>query len=82
MPTNRYPLDGPKKATNLSLNEELLSEAKARGISLSKAAERGLYEAIAEHRAAEWLIENKAALESSNEYVEKHGLPLSRYRQF
>jgi antitoxin CcdA len=82
MPTNRYQLDGPKKATNLSLNEELLVEAKARGINLSKAAERGLSEVIAEHQAAEWLAENKAALESSNEYVEKHGLPLARYRQF
>jgi antitoxin CcdA len=82
MLTNRYQLDGPKKAANLSLNEELLLEAKARGINLSKAAERGLSQAIAEQRAAEWLADNKAALESSNEYVEKHGLPLARYRQF
>lgn len=80
--TNRYRFDAPKKATNLSLNEDLLLEAKARGINLSKAAERGLCEAIAEQQAAEWLVENKAALESSNEYVEKHGLPLARYRQF
>ena len=80
--TNRYKFDGLKKATNLSLNEDLLAEAKARGINLSKAAERGLWEAIAEQRAIEWLAENKDALESSNEYVEKHGLPLARYRQF
>ncbi len=80
--TNRYRFDAPKKATNLSLNEDLLLEAKARGINLSKAAERGLCEAIAEQQATEWLVENKAALESSNEYVEKHGLPLARYRQF
>lgn len=80
--TNRYKFDGHKKATNLSLNEDLLAEAKARGINLSKAAERGLWEAIAEQRAIEWLAENKDALESSNEYVEKHGLPLARYRQF
>jgi antitoxin CcdA len=32
--------------------------------------------------AALWLRENKAALDSSNEYVEQHGLPLARYRQF
>jgi antitoxin CcdA len=31
--------------------------------------------------AALWLQENKAALDSSNEYVEKHGLPLARYRR-
>ena len=29
-----------------------------------------------------WLAENKAALESSNAYVETHGLPLARYRTF
>ncbi len=80
--TKRYRFDGPKKATNLSLNEDLLVEAKARGINLSKAAERGLIETIAEQRAAEWLTENKDAIESSNDYVEKHGLPLARYRQF
>ena len=28
------------------------------------------------------LLENKGALDSSNEYVEKRGLPLARHRQF
>ncbi len=30
----------------------------------------------------QWLRDNKAALDSSNDYVEKHGLPLDRHRQF
>lgn len=30
----------------------------------------------------QWLRDNRAALESSNDYVEKHGLPLERHRQF
>jgi antitoxin CcdA len=29
-----------------------------------------------------WLRENAEALESSNEFVRKHGLPLEKYRQF
>ncbi len=37
---------------------------------------------LKEKPAEQWLRENKAALESSNEYVEKHGLPLAQYRQF
>jgi len=74
--------NGPRKAANLSLSEKLLSEAKALGINLSKAAERGIGEAIAERRAAEWLAENRSALDSSNDYVEKHGLPLARHKQF
>ncbi len=36
----------------------------------------------ASHNAKIWLRENKAALDSSNEFVEKHGLPLEKYRQF
>ena len=35
---------------------------------------------LAESQAARWLAENKDALESSNEYVERHGLPLARPR--
>jgi hypothetical protein len=30
----------------------------------------------------EWLEENRAAIESWNQWVEKHGLPLAKYRQF
>ena len=29
-----------------------------------------------------WIEENAEAIRSSNEYVEKHGLPLAKYRQF
>lgn len=32
--------------------------------------------------AEQWLIDNKAALESSNIYVEQHGQPLETYRSF
>lgn len=32
--------------------------------------------------AAGWLAQNREALESSNAYGEKYGLPLARYRLF
>jgi antitoxin CcdA len=73
---------GPKRATNVSLSGRLLSEARALGINVSRACDRGLALQIAEERARRWLDENKAALESSNAYVERRGLPLARYRQF
>jgi antitoxin CcdA len=78
----RYDPDAPKRATNVSLNESLLAEAKELQINVSRAAERGVAQAVMEKRAELWLLENKAALESSNEYVAKHGVPLARYRQF
>lgn len=75
-------IDGRKRPTNVSLSTELVEEARRLGVNLSQACERGLSEQVAETRAANWLRENKAALESSNAYVEKHGLPLAKHRLF
>jgi antitoxin CcdA len=72
----------PKKATNVSLAETLLAEAKELRINVSQAAESGVAKAVAEKRAELWLKENQEAIESSNAYVEKHGLPLEKYRMF
>jgi len=73
---------GTRKATNVTLAELLLAEAKELDINISQAAEAGVARAIAEKRAAMWLESNQSALESSNAYVEQHGLPLARYRSF
>lgn len=35
-----------------------------------------------EARRAEWLAANARAIEASNEYVDKNGLPLARLRRF
>ena len=71
-----------RKATNLSLEAELVAEARRLGISLSRAAEEGLRRAVAEAAKRRWQEENREALLSSNAYVEKHGLPLAKYRLF
>ena len=72
----------PKKTTSVSMAEPLLAEAKALGVNVSQAAEEGLVKAVALRRAELWLRENHEAIQSSNEYVEKFGLPLARYRMF
>lgn len=72
----------PRKSTNLSLDSALLAEAKALKVNLSRSAEDGVRRAVQQARAAQWLAENAAALESSNRYVAEHGLPLDRYRPF
>ncbi|MFU2488867.1 type II toxin-antitoxin system CcdA family antitoxin [Thauera sp. WH-1] len=71
-----------RKPTNVTLDEALLVEAKALRINISQAAEAGLALAVAERRAAQWLEENRRALDSSNAYVEQHGLPLAQFRNF
>ena len=70
------------KATNISLDLGLLEQARALDINISRACERGLAAQIAETRAERWRAENAEALASSNEYVERNGLPLSGFRQF
>ncbi|TVS19337.1 MAG: post-segregation antitoxin CcdA [Gammaproteobacteria bacterium] len=71
-----------RKPTNLSLDSELLKEAKALGINISRSAEAGIAEAVKRHRQERWLKENACALASSNAFVEANGLPLARHRQF
>jgi len=71
-----------RKSTNVTLTVALVDEAKALGVNLSRAAEAGVADAVARKRAEVWLAENREALESSNAFVEAHGLPLARYRNF
>lgn len=72
----------PRRGTNVSLGEALLAEARRLDINISKAAEAGLANAVASKRAKLWREANQAALDSSNTYVEQHGLPLAKYRSF
>ncbi|MFH7321482.1 type II toxin-antitoxin system CcdA family antitoxin [Desulfurivibrio sp. D14AmB] len=73
---------GTRRATNVSINARLLEEARKLRVNVSRAAEQGLARATAEKRALLWLEENQSALESSNEFVERRGLPLAKYRGF
>lgn len=54
--TNQY-ANAAKKATNVSLAEALLTEAKELRINISQAAEAGLAKAVAEKRAELWIQE-------------------------
>jgi len=72
----------PKRATNVSIRRDLLAEAKGLGVNLSQAAEYGIAQTIKAKREEQWIARNKSALDSSNAYVETHGLPLQKHRQF
>lgn len=71
-----------RRATNLSIETVVLEEARALNINLSGAAQAGIRSAISAEKARKWKEENAEAIRSSNEYVEKHGLPLEKYRMF
>lgn len=71
-----------RKPTNLSIDEALLRDAKALKINLSRAAEDGVKAAVQEAKATRWKAENSSAIASSNEFVERNGLPLEKFRPF
>lgn len=69
-----YDTHAQKKATNLSLNSDLLAQAKALKINLSATLEKSLAEEVRKRKAESWLAENKEAIEASNKFIEKNGL--------
>lgn len=71
-----------RRATNVTLPVHLLTEARALGLNISQACEQGLATALAARRRENWLAENSDAIQSWNEHVETHGLPLAEYRAF
>ncbi len=73
---------GPKRAITVELAESLLAEASDLGVDVSQAAETGLARAVADRRAEAWQKENADAIAYYNDYVERNGLPLEKYRMW
>jgi antitoxin CcdA len=71
-----------RRATNLSVSQTVLDEARSMDINLSRAAEDGIRQAVAAEKARRFRDEYADVIRSNNEYVEKHGLPLEKYRLF
>ncbi len=68
-----YDTNAPKKATNISLNSDLVRQAKTYRINLSAMLEERLKEEIRKRKEQEWLQENRKAIEYFNDHIEKHG---------
>jgi len=77
-----YNTNASKKAANVSINSELLQEAKLLKINLSATLEQELIRLIIQKRCAQWLKENRPALDDYNAFVEKHGVFSDGLRQF
>lgn len=72
----------PKKPTNLSINSDLLAEARKLKINLSATLEKALEKELRDARAAKWRAENKAGIEACNDLATKHGLFADKHRVF
>ena len=77
-----YDQNAPKKATNLSINSDLLIKSKALNINLSTTLEQVLKTKLAESEAEIWKKEHKRAIQTYNEMIEEHGLFSDEHRSF
>ena len=82
MATLQFDTFAPKKATNLSINSDLLRQAKELNINLSQTLEQSLSEVVREAKRQRWLIENQGALEDYNRRIEANGVFSDGLRQF
>jgi len=72
----------PKKSANLSINADLLQQAKLLNINLSQTLEQHLAEIVRQAQNSQWLEENEQALEAYNRRIEAHGTFSDGLRRF
>lgn len=71
-----------KKTVTVTLEPDLIQEAKAAGINLSQTLRNALKTEIKEIEAARWKKENEAAIDYLNQLTEENGLLSDTYRTF
>jgi antitoxin CcdA len=71
-----------KKSTNLSINSELLQQAKELHVNLSQTLELRLAEIIRVQKRRKWQVENQEAIEDYNRRIEARDVFSDGLRQF
>jgi antitoxin CcdA len=71
-----------RRATNISLPEDVYKDAKELGINFSQTCERALRQAVQMEKDRQWAIKYAAFIQAYNEMVERDGLPLAQYQSF
>ena len=77
-----FDANAPKKPTNVSINSDLLQQAKEHHINLSQALEIRLAEILRDEKRRNWLEENREAMEEYNRRIETDGVFSDGLRQF
>lgn len=77
-----YDINAPKKATNISINSDLIQKAKSYKINLSKTLESELDRLIRNRAEEEWLEETQEAVEEYNRHIAARGAFGDRLRRF
>ena len=82
MGTSHYHTNAPRKAVNLSVNSDLMAQARELGLNVSALLEERLADAVREARRETWLAENRQAVDEYNERIAKRGSFGDRTRRF
>ncbi len=72
----------PKRAANLSVNADLLKQARALNINLSATLEESLVNIIKAKQQAAWLAENQPKINAYNTQVDEQGAFADSLRTF
>ena len=64
-----YNTNAPKKPTNLTINTDLLNQAKDMNINISSILEIALANVVKQRKKEKWVEENRNAVKAYNEYV-------------
>ena len=71
-----------RRATNVTLPEDLVDRARAAKVNLSRACAAGLSAAVELAEEQRWKAENADWIEAHRRWVDANELPLERYRLF
>lgn len=77
-----FDLKAPKKATNLSVNSDLLAKSRALNVNLSATLEKALQAELAAVSAKKWQKDNQASIKAYNNLIEEHGCFSDNFREF
>lgn len=69
-----FDTSAPRKPANVSINSDLLAQARACKINLSATLEQALADKVAQVQREQWLKENQQAISGYNELVERRGV--------
>jgi antitoxin CcdA len=69
-----------KKSVNISMDEDLLAEAKALNVNISQASATGVRTAVRLAEMAAWKSENAASIKAYNQMIEKEGIWSEEFR--
>lgn len=73
---------GKRKAVNLSLDTGIVQAARDVELNLSQVCEAAIQQATKQVLKERWRAENRHAMEAWNDWIDKNGLPLEKYRMF